>query len=98
MRPVPKHARHSGFAQELIGQPEVAATDETAMGRERAGMGGAQHMVARPVDEAPFLLGMSAPQQEDDSLAMGIDPLDDPIGKGLPPQVGVRVRHTRLYR
>lgn len=55
-------------------------------------------MVARPVDEAPFLLGMSAPQQEDNSLAMGIDPLDDPIGKGLPPQVGVRVRHARLYR
>ena len=55
-------------------------------------------MVTRPVDEAPLLLGMGSPQQEDHPLAVGVDPLYDPVGEGFPAQMGMGVGHARLHR
>ncbi len=61
-------------------------------------MGGRQHMMALPIDKTPLLLGMGAPQQEHHPVAAGIDLLDDPVGKGLPPKMSMRVSLTGLHR
>ena len=65
------------LAEQAVGLGEVAAADEAAMGGQRAGMGSAQHMVARPVDEAALLLGVG-PTAGRPPLATGVDLLDDP--------------------
>ncbi len=76
----------------------MATPDEATVGRERAGMGGGQHVMALPVDETPLLLGMGAPEQEDHALTAGIDLLDHPVGEGFPAQMCVGVGLAGLHR
>lgn len=84
--------------QQAIGLAKVTATDETAVGREGARVRRGQHIVALAVDETTLLLGVGTPQQEHHTLTTGIDLLDDPIGKGLPSQMGVGMGLTGLHR
>ena len=95
---MPVDGAHSLLGQQTIGLGEVAATDKTAMSRERAGVRRTQHMVSAPVNEASLLLGMGPPQQKDHSLTAGIDLLDNPVCEGPPTQWGVGGGHPRVYR
>ena len=55
-------------------------------------------MVTLAIDELPFFLGMSAPQQKHNAAALGVEGRNHPIGKLLPTEFGMGMRLTRFDR
>src|SRR4051812_15683112 len=74
-----------------IDRREWAAAEEL-LGGEGRRMRGLEDEMPRPIDQPLLLLGVVAPEHEDDRLGLVVDRADDGIGEVLPALVLVRVR------
>ena len=77
--------------QQFVALREMPAAQESPVGGERTGVDTGQDVVLLLVHLLPLLLGVAAPQEEDDPTEVPGDPPDDGVGQFLPAAVLVRV-------
>ena len=67
-----------------VGKREMVIAKEASVGTEGRGMGGLEHEMALAVDERARALGVAAPEDKDETRALGIEMADDGVGELFP--------------
>ena len=81
-----------------IGFAEMAAAEETVVGRTGRGMGGGENEMLRRINQWDFGFRIAAPQHEDQMVALLTELADDGIGEDFPSLVAVRTGLMGAYR
>ena len=76
--------------QVVVGQAEVVAPEEPAVGRQGRGVGRCEHIVPSCRDKEYFGLRILPPEQEYDTTIPAGKGADKPIGNRLPAHTSVR--------